>query len=130
MAVLGVLARVHVPQRRRIVDALESLHGVSTFSVEEEERIGILIEAASLEGAHATLTAEVEKVHGILGAWPVFAHAEPDSDPRSEARPLPVRQGKGDRHLLPERPEGCFAQKVPVTFSLPVEGAGDGKDTP
>jgi hypothetical protein len=26
---------------------------------------------------------------------------------------------KGDRHLLPERPEGCFAQKVPVTFSLP-----------
>jgi hypothetical protein len=25
--------------------------------------------------------------------------------------------GKGDRHLLPERPEGCFAQKVPVPFS-------------
>ncbi len=29
--------------------------------------------------------------------------------------------GKGDRHLLPERPEGCFAQKVPVTFSGPGE---------
>jgi len=26
---------------------------------------------------------------------------------------------KGDRHLLPERPEGCFAQKVPVTFFPP-----------
>jgi hypothetical protein len=25
--------------------------------------------------------------------------------------------GKGDRHLLPERPSGCFAQKVPVPFS-------------
>ncbi len=25
--------------------------------------------------------------------------------------------GKGDRHLLPERPGGCFAQKVPVPFS-------------
>ena len=25
--------------------------------------------------------------------------------------------GKGDRHLLPERPEGCCAQKVPVPFS-------------
>ena len=25
--------------------------------------------------------------------------------------------GKGDGHLLPERPQGCFAQKVPVTFS-------------
>jgi protein ImuB len=30
--------------------------------------------------------------------------------------------GKGDRHLLPERPFGCFAQKVPVTFSpSPIE---------
>jgi len=25
--------------------------------------------------------------------------------------------GKGDSHLLPERPSGCFAQKVAVTFS-------------
>jgi hypothetical protein len=25
--------------------------------------------------------------------------------------------GKGDRHLVPERPFGCFAQKVPVTLS-------------
>ena len=29
-----------------------------------------------------------------------------------------VRGGKGDRHLLPERPVGCFAQKVPAPFSL------------
>jgi hypothetical protein len=29
--------------------------------------------------------------------------------------------GKGDSHLLPERPAGCFAQKVAVTFSpIPV----------
>ena len=28
------------------------------------------------------------------------------------------RAGKGDRHLLPERPSGCFAQKVPVPLSL------------
>ena len=28
-----------------------------------------------------------------------------------------TRTGKGDRPLLPERPEGCFAQKVPVPFS-------------
>ena len=27
------------------------------------------------------------------------------------------RAGKGDRHLLPERPSGCFAQKEPVPFS-------------
>ncbi len=28
----------------------------------------------------------------------------------------PDRAEKGDRHLLPERPSGCFAQKVPVPF--------------
>src|SRR5580765_2610733 len=32
-------------------------------------------------------------------------------------RLLALVGGKGDRHLLPERPEGCFAQKVPVPFS-------------
>ncbi len=30
---------------------------------------------------------------------------------------VPGKRGKGDRHLLPERPGGCFAQKVPVPFS-------------
>ncbi len=31
---------------------------------------------------------------------------------------------KGDRHLLPERPSGCFAQKVPVPFSRAGRGSG------
>jgi len=37
--------------------------------------------------------------------------------------------GKGVRYLLPERPEGCFAQKVPDTFSgggVPREDLVDG----
>ena len=36
------------------------------------------------------------------------------------SQPVPVVRlapGKGDSHLLPERPEGCSAQKVAVTFS-------------
>ncbi|MEA1952607.1 MAG: pyruvate kinase, partial [Planctomycetota bacterium] len=36
--------------------------------------------------------------------------------------PYDKQQGKGVRNLLPERPEGCFAQKVPDTFS-PVTAA-------
>ena len=31
---------------------------------------------------------------------------------------LVLEEEKGDRNLLPERPEGCFAQKVPVPFFL------------
>jgi len=104
IAVLGVLARVDVRERRRILGALEELDGVSTFSVDEEERIGILIEAGSLDGARTTLSAEVEKVHGILGTWPVFAHAEPESDPGSDARPVLARtaeEGAGDGQNAP-----------------------------
>jgi len=33
------------------------------------------------------------------------------------AREKLAEAGEGDRHLLPERPSGCFAQKVPVPFS-------------
>jgi uroporphyrinogen decarboxylase len=44
----------------------------------------------------------------------------------SDGRPLApgpaasTLAGKGDRHLLPERPKGCLAQKVPVPFSGPL----------
>jgi hypothetical protein len=32
-------------------------------------------------------------------------------------------RGKGNRHFLPERPFGCFAQKVPVAFSAAIFSA-------
>src|SRR5262249_18129226 len=38
-----------------------------------------------------------------------------------------TRVEKGDRPLLPERPEGCFAQKVPVPFFNAISGV---KHTP
>ncbi len=39
---------------------------------------------------------------------------------------LDIRAGKGDRHLLPERPGGCFTQKVPVPFSSPLVSLATG----
>jgi len=44
MATLGILARVNVPDREAVLGAIDRLDGVSSFSVEEEERVGILIE--------------------------------------------------------------------------------------
>jgi hypothetical protein len=35
---------------------------------------------------------------------------------------IPGRPGKGDRSILPERPEGCFAQNGPVPFSRALAG--------
>jgi hypothetical protein len=37
---------------------------------------------------------------------------------------------KGDSHLLPERPEGCFAQKVAVTFLNHAEFCPCGGELP
>ncbi len=53
--------------------------------------------------------------------------------PRSAEGDSVAAEGKGDRHHLPERPEGCFAQMVPVPFFLArlarrQEIRGDGPD--
>jgi len=78
MAILGVLARFHPPDRERLLDALEALDGVTPFSVEEEQRLGILIERPTLDEARARLGSEVDRLPGILGTWPVFAHFDRD----------------------------------------------------
>ena len=48
----------------------------SVFSVGDEQRLGILIEGASLAEAQACLHDQVESTPGILAAWPVFAQDE------------------------------------------------------
>ena len=76
MALLGVLARLDTAQQSQIVQRLELIDGVSTFSVEEAERIGILVEQNTLDAAHAVLVDRVKTDPGILGVWPVFAHGD------------------------------------------------------
>jgi Pyruvate/2-oxoacid:ferredoxin oxidoreductase delta subunit len=76
-----------------------------------------------------------ESEPSALGNWPVQLHLIPPDAPFlknadvllvADCVPFALPDfhrrflrgaGEGDRHLLPERPEGCFAQKVPVTFS-------------
>ena len=45
---------------------------------------------------------------------------------RELVAPRAKSAGKGDSHLLPQRPGGCFAQKVAVTFSRKTQVAIDG----
>ncbi len=78
MALLGVLARLDSLDRVQIVDRLRRIEGVSTFSVEDDNRVGILIERGSVAQAHQTLTVDVAGVDGILGTWPVFSDCDPE----------------------------------------------------
>ncbi len=75
MALIGVLARVDVARRTEVSDELARLSGVSLFSVDEDERIGILVQRDSLDEVHAALKDEVERIPGVLGAWPVYTYA-------------------------------------------------------
>jgi hypothetical protein len=78
MALLGVLARLDPFDRAQIVDRLEQIEGVSTFSVDDDNRVGILIQRSCVEQAHRALTIDVAGVRGILGAWPVFSDCDPE----------------------------------------------------
>ena len=96
MAVLGILARIDINSRERIEGLIAKIDGVSTFSVEEEQRLGILVEATSVEAARVTLTEQVDRLPGVLGTWPVFMHAESDF-----ADPAESLQGVGDEEHTP-----------------------------
>ena len=80
MAVVGAYARIDLAEEALVPGRLEALEGVSTFSLEEPGKIGVLVEAESLDEAHARLADEIEKLDGILGVFPVYAHAEPERE--------------------------------------------------
>ncbi|NOX53590.1 MAG: chaperone NapD [Planctomycetes bacterium] len=76
MAVIGVLARVEVAERDCVVASLGRIEGVTPFLIDEPGRIGLVVEADTLEAAHKRLVDEIDPTPGVLGTWPVFVHAE------------------------------------------------------
>ena len=76
IAVLGVLLRVEQSLREQVSEQLASLPGVEFFPVDDPLRMGVVIEAATTTEAEFIYHEQVQAVEGVLGAWPVFAHAE------------------------------------------------------
>ncbi len=81
MQVVGILARVDVLTRSQVLTRLNGISGVSTFAVDDEQRVGIVIEGESIDDAHQILTEQVAKVDGVLGTWPVYSHMDSESAP-------------------------------------------------
>ncbi len=87
--VLGVLTRVDRRSRDAVEQHLTSRPGVSVFAVDDPDQMGILIEEECLQAAEETLREWVLTSPGVLGAWPVFLHEEPnegapDPNPRRD----------------------------------------------
>jgi len=76
MAIVGAFARVEADQAAACRDELDSLEGVSTFDLDDRNKVGVLIEADSLNEAHALITESVRLTPGVLGVWPVYVNTE------------------------------------------------------
>ncbi|PIE24428.1 MAG: hypothetical protein CSA62_03900 [Planctomycetota bacterium] len=91
MPIVGVLARVEVQDRQRVWETVQADPALTPFPIEDElERMGILIEAESVEEADRILREQISGLEGVLGSWPVYTDMR--EIPADEADQL--RQGK------------------------------------
>lgn len=76
MAIVGAFARIDSDLASSCESALQELGGVSTFDVEDPDKLGVLVEAESLNDAHSTITTTIRNTPGVLGVWPVYVNIE------------------------------------------------------
>ena len=95
MVVVGALVRLEIQLRDRATQLLDQLEGVSTFSIGERGRIGVIVEADSIRAAHARLTEQIQAVPGVLAVWPVFAHYAAECADRDAGQDLLARAAFG-----------------------------------
>lgn len=72
--IVGAFARVDSAQATVVRSSLSSLVGIDVFDLGDPGKLGLIIEAPSLEAAHARLHDDIESVAGVLKVWPVSAH--------------------------------------------------------
>lgn len=80
MAIVGALARVDASVLAESIAEIEKIGGVTTSSLDDPDRIGLTIEKDSVDNAHRLMTEQIAAVRGVLGAWPVFASTEDETN--------------------------------------------------
>ena len=83
--VVGAYARIEIAGAAATVDRLGALPGVETFDLDDPGKVGLLIEAEDLDGAHEALTRRVRGARGVLGVWPIYVHDESDPEAARKA---------------------------------------------
>lgn len=92
--VMGAFVRVDDARTTAACDGLRALPGVTVFALDAAGKVGLLVEAGSLEEAHLQLTRDVAATDGVLGVWPVSVELDdpsPESaSPFAAATPQPA----------------------------------------
>ncbi len=82
VTIIGALAIVEVALAEAVQDRLRALAGVTPFPVDDpastsatlSTRLGVLIEAPTLDDGYHLLRHNIETIEGVLAIWPVYAH--------------------------------------------------------
>ena len=80
MAIVGAFARVDLEHAGVCRVALDDFEGVSTFDLDDKDKLGILVEANTLDAAHELITGPIRSAPGVLGVWPVFVNTEDETE--------------------------------------------------
>jgi nitrate reductase NapAB chaperone NapD len=87
MVTVGVLVRANLDSVAEVEARLAAIEGVTTLKLEEPGTIGLVIQGQSINDAHDKLCDQVQRVEGVLTAWPVHMQLEPDSTSPATASP-------------------------------------------
>lgn len=76
MTVVGAYARIDPDEAEAIRARIDALSQVSTFELEDHDKVGLLIESSDLGQAHDALTKRIRAIEGVWGIWPIYVHTE------------------------------------------------------
>lgn len=80
MAIVSAFARIKSDIGSECRGHLNSLYGVSTFEIDDPDKLGLLIETKSLDAAHSMITNDIRTTPGVLGVWPVYVNTEDEQE--------------------------------------------------
>ncbi|HIC89131.1 MAG TPA: hypothetical protein EYP04_06985 [Anaerolineae bacterium] len=76
MVIVGALVRVQSEHSQSLMAELASREGMDVMAFEDPTKIGLVIEAETLDHAHQLLNEVVRRLEGVWTVYPVYANFE------------------------------------------------------
>jgi len=83
VVIVGALVRTFEEKSKTVQEALTQMEGVSVYSFDDPCKIGLVIEAESLDAVYHLIEDKVKALSGVMVVSPVYAHFEELAQARS-----------------------------------------------